>query len=170
MPSEDYAAASTGALKLKGVDSSSKVGKHKKKRTKRPPSQDRAKEESSTEQSAEQQLSRGSKDQAENEEPSLQDNNLQAAEQDNGPPRGFKTEAELRHEERRRKRLDERLKREGIKTHKEKVEELNRYLSNLSEHHDMYVFRLVALGCACLVRVAGWLMLVSLRMSRIGPG
>ena len=35
--------------------------------------------------------------------------------------------------------LDERLKREGIKTHKERVEELNRYLSNLSEHHDMYV-------------------------------
>lgn len=35
--------------------------------------------------------------------------------------------------------LDERLKREGIKTHKERVEDLNRYLSNLSEHHDMYV-------------------------------
>lgn len=35
--------------------------------------------------------------------------------------------------------LDERLKREGLKTHKERVEELNRYLSNLSEHHDMYV-------------------------------
>lgn len=35
--------------------------------------------------------------------------------------------------------LDERLKREGFKTHKERVEELNRYLSNLSEHHDMYV-------------------------------
>jgi hypothetical protein len=26
-----------------------------------------------------------------------------------------------------------------VKTHKEKVEELNKYLSNLSEHHDMYV-------------------------------
>ncbi len=33
--------------------------------------------------------------------------------------------------------LEERLKREGIKTHKERVEELNRYLSGLSEHHDM---------------------------------
>lgn len=33
--------------------------------------------------------------------------------------------------------LDERLKREGVKTHKERVEELNRYLSSLSEHHDM---------------------------------
>ncbi len=26
-----------------------------------------------------------------------------------------------------------------MKTHKEQVEELNKYLSNLSEHHDMYV-------------------------------
>ncbi|KLJ13413.1 hypothetical protein EMPG_11665 [Blastomyces silverae] len=50
-----------------------------------------------------------------------------------------KTEAERRYEEARRKRLDERLKREGVKTHKERVEELNKYLSNLSEHHDMYV-------------------------------
>lgn len=27
-----------------------------------------------------------------------------------------------------------------MKTHKERVEELNKYLSNLSEHHDMYVW------------------------------
>lgn len=33
--------------------------------------------------------------------------------------------------------LEERLRREGIKSHKERVEELNRYLSSLSEHHDM---------------------------------
>ena len=48
-----------------------------------------------------------------------------------------KTEAEKRHEEYRRKRLEGKLKREGVKTHKEKVEELNKYLSGLSEHHDM---------------------------------
>ena len=35
--------------------------------------------------------------------------------------------------------LHERLQREGVKTHKERVEELNKYLSRLSEHHDMYV-------------------------------
>lgn len=35
--------------------------------------------------------------------------------------------------------LQERLKREGVKTHKERVEELNKYLSGLTEHHDMYV-------------------------------
>lgn len=48
-----------------------------------------------------------------------------------------KTEAEKRHEEYRRKRLEEKMKKEGVKTHKEKVEELNKYLSGLSEHHDM---------------------------------
>lgn len=35
--------------------------------------------------------------------------------------------------------LDERLQKTGMKTHKQRVEELNKYLSNLSEHHDMYV-------------------------------
>ena len=35
------------------------------------------------------------------------------------------------------KQLDERLRREGFKTHKERVQELNKYLSGLSEHHDM---------------------------------
>jgi protein FAM32A len=33
--------------------------------------------------------------------------------------------------------LIQRLEREGVKTHKQRVEELNRYLSTLSEHHDM---------------------------------
>lgn len=41
-------------------------------------------------------------------------------------------------------KLHERLKREGVKTHKERVEELNRYLSAQSEHHDMFVISLPA--------------------------
>jgi protein FAM32A len=50
----------------------------------------------------------------------------------------YKTPAERQQEEMRRKRLEERLRREGgPKTHKQRVEELNRYLSGLSEHHDM---------------------------------
>ncbi|ODM16685.1 hypothetical protein SI65_07650 [Aspergillus cristatus] len=48
-----------------------------------------------------------------------------------------KTETERKYEEVRRKRLQERLKRDGYKTHKERVEELNKYLSGLTEHHDM---------------------------------
>jgi protein FAM32A len=35
------------------------------------------------------------------------------------------------------KQLQDRLQKEGVKTHKQRVEELNKYLSNLSEHHDM---------------------------------
>ena len=49
--------------------------------------------------------------------------------------------------------LDERLKREGTKTHKERVEELNRYLSNLSEHHDMYVYLFYSLGMMVMRRL-----------------
>ena len=70
--------------------------------------------------------------------------------------KAVKTEAELMFEEKKRKRLEERLRREGVKTHKERVEELNRYLSKLSEHHDMYVI------------ADYWILL--LRLMRIGPG
>ncbi|TGZ83959.1 DUF1754-domain-containing protein [Ascodesmis nigricans] len=48
-----------------------------------------------------------------------------------------KTETEIRFEERRHKMLYEKLKKEGVKSHKEKVEEYNKYLASLSEHHDM---------------------------------
>lgn len=48
-----------------------------------------------------------------------------------------KTEAERRFEERRQKMLDKRMQKEGVKTHKERVEEYNKYLASLSEHHDM---------------------------------
>jgi len=49
----------------------------------------------------------------------------------------LKTDSERKFEEQRRKRLEEKLKREGVKTHKQRVEELNKYLSGLSEHNDM---------------------------------
>lgn len=55
--------------------------------------------------------------------------------------RGYKTPAQIRQEEIRRKRLEEKFEKEsregGVKTHKQRVEDLNRYLSGLSEHHDM---------------------------------
>jgi len=62
---------------------------------------------------------------------------IDAKPQDEGSGSGRKTEAELRFEETKRRRMEERLQREGVKTHKERVEDLNRYLSSLSEHHDM---------------------------------
>jgi hypothetical protein len=52
--------------------------------------------------------------------------------------------------------MDERLKREGIKSHKQRVEEYNKYLSNLSEHHDMYVQKIILLsGVMMLTNSAG---------------
>ena len=161
MPSDDYSAAVSGGLKLKGVNSSSKVSKHKKKKPKPAQSADsETAEKAKNSASAE-----GLKPDGEDSEAITrrsQDGSIEKDEEVTSPPaRVGKTEAELRHEERRRKRvgfppdyfaskfhfivltvlqLDERLKREGTKTHKERVEELNRYLSNLSEHHDMYVY------------------------------
>ena len=160
MPSDDYSAAVSGGLKLKGVNPSSKVSKHKKKKPKAAqPAASETAEEATNSASAE-----GVKPDGEDSEAitrKSRDGSMDRIEEPTSPPaRAGKTEAELRHEERRRKRvgvpyyhvalqtlctvlivsqLDERLKREGTKTHKERVEELNRYLSNLSEHHDMYV-------------------------------
>ncbi|KAI9717616.1 MAG: hypothetical protein M1812_004561 [Candelaria pacifica] len=132
MAGDEYAAAG-GSLKLKGVQSG-KVGKKKKNKSKSKPS------DSDRPASAERVTSPSSRsdNKASSADPDL-DISKEASlvdEEAIGLHVG-KTEAEIRHEEMRRKRLNERLKKEGVKTHKEKVEELNKYLSNLSEHHDM---------------------------------
>ncbi|KAG6001983.1 hypothetical protein E4U21_003596 [Claviceps maximensis] len=61
---------------------------------------------------------------------------------ENEVPEVRKTESERRYEEVKRKRLQKLAESstsrpELLKTHKERVEELNTYLSKLSEHHDM---------------------------------
>ncbi|KAI4113438.1 MAG: hypothetical protein LQ345_005579 [Seirophora villosa] len=138
MPADDYTSAAGGGLRLKGV-AGSKITKHKKKRPKHPepekrsPSANPDAEPHEQVQSGEEQavsLTKNSNDTTEDEVAKREEF------EDRSQARG-KTEAELRHEERRRRRLEERLKREGTKTHKERVEEFNHYLSNLSEHHDM---------------------------------
>ena len=156
MPGDEYSTAISGGLKLKGVNSSSKISKHKKKKPK---------PEANPTEDSERSKDESSKIADEAEDPTKEspsrlnpEEDIPSKKEDATPPpeQSRKTEAELRHEERRRKRvntpyfythsnpllltdvqLDERLKREGTKTHKERVEELNRYLSNLSEHHDM---------------------------------
>ncbi|KAL8762458.1 MAG: hypothetical protein Q9184_001541 [Pyrenodesmia sp. 2 TL-2023] len=146
MRKDDYTSAAAGGLRLKGV-SGSKIAKHKKKRPKHPETEQRSSSAKPDAEASESpgpiqtdevqdkvltKTSRMSEDGIDNHERS----------EERSEARG-KTEAELRHEERRRKRayiriqLEERLKREGTKTHKERVEEFNHYLSNLSEHHDM---------------------------------
>ncbi|KAF2451845.1 DUF1754-domain-containing protein [Karstenula rhodostoma CBS 690.94] len=122
MPSSDYTPAARGALKLKGGG----VDKKKKKRKPKPAD---ATAEAST------QVKARSKSPSHTPRRSISPDTAEKAIKEDGGRK--KTEAEKRHDEMRRKRLEDRLKKEGVKTHKEKVEELNKYLSGLSEHHDM---------------------------------
>ncbi|PLB43491.1 DUF1754-domain-containing protein [Aspergillus steynii IBT 23096] len=133
-PGSEYASGGGGKLKLKGSKvSDGRVDKKKKKAKKR-------EEEKKTEEA------RGDDGHDKNnEEGQVQGQgkpddevtaSTGAAEEDGGVVVG-KTEAERKYEDAKKKRLQERLKRDGVKTHKERVEELNKYLSRLSEHHDM---------------------------------
>ncbi|KAJ4376282.1 hypothetical protein N0V83_001565 [Neocucurbitaria cava] len=133
MPSSDYTTATGGALKLKGA------GIEKKKKKKKPKATSESSKPTDEAQSTEI-LNRpserdGSKSPSQTPRRSLSPDAAEQSFKEGGGRQ--KTEAEKRHDEMRRKRLEERLKREGVKTHKEKVEELNKYLSGLSEHHDM---------------------------------
>ena len=105
MPADDYTAAVSGGLKLKNVGSSSKVSKsHKKKRPK-----------SSQPEAALNTNADNSKDEANDDgghvkndqDDSTIDKSTQFFEDEQATfsPRAGKTEAELRHEERRRKRV-----------------------------------------------------------------
>ncbi|KAF1318226.1 Conserved alpha-helical protein, partial [Globisporangium splendens] len=47
------------------------------------------------------------------------------------------TPAQRRHEEHRRKREEAEIEKMAGKTYRERVEELNQYLSSLTEHHDV---------------------------------
>ncbi|KAI9697828.1 MAG: hypothetical protein M1836_004504 [Candelina mexicana] len=130
MAEDDYA-ASGGSLKLKGV----KGGRVEKKKKKKKKSRS---EPSKSDRPASAEPASPSPAKASSADPKLDlpEEMSPGAQEVIGSYVG-KTEAEIRHEEMRRKRLNERLKKEGVKTHKEKVEDLNKYLSNLSEHHDM---------------------------------
>ncbi|CAN8095599.1 unnamed protein product [Discula destructiva] len=132
MPADDYASASTGgALRIKGA----KVKKHKKKKTGK---SELEKALSTGGDPSASSSSSSSKPAKEAEEPT------EDGERQPEPPQTErrKTEAERRFEEARRRKLLEmaeeaKSRPELLKTHKERVEELNTYLSKLSEHHDM---------------------------------
>jgi len=149
MPGSEYANVTGSALKLKSKTGAgvTKPKKKKKKPTPNPTDEATAEDAQNRSSTPERQAGR---DRAEAETVQSKSPDLKArrdGERGLSPSlekevadtrkEAGKTEAERRYEERRRKRLDERLRREGVKTHKERVEELNRYLSKLSEHHDM---------------------------------
>ncbi|KUI71420.1 Uncharacterized protein C31G5.21 [Cytospora mali] len=128
MPSDEYKSAGGGALRIKGA----KVKKNKAKKKEKTKS-DLEKNLATTRESS--------------KDPKTEDELAETAAQDGAggdgaepSTKGHKTEAERRFEEARRKKLLEKAESarpELLKTHKERVEELNTYLSKLSEHHDM---------------------------------
>jgi len=138
MPSDDYISAVGGGLKLKGGAPAGVKKKKKKKKTQKDISQgSTAKLEKNLEDMLEEtadelKQGEGAADQDKMPEEAGDDREDEDGERGDG-----KTETERRYEEMRRRRLDERLRKEGVKTHKERVEGLNKYLSTLSEHHDM---------------------------------
>ncbi|KAI4132325.1 MAG: hypothetical protein LQ347_002632 [Umbilicaria vellea] len=136
MGSDDYTAAPIGgSLKLKGVKDAG-ISKHKKKRNRPKPENEFGSETKADGKSTGQGNVTGVERSPQERVEEASGGEEKVDLEEDTPGQG-KTEAERRHEQARRKRLDERFKREGLKTHKERVEELNRYLSNLSEHHDM---------------------------------
>ncbi|TGJ83939.1 hypothetical protein E0Z10_g4858 [Xylaria hypoxylon] len=123
-----------GALKLKGA----KVQKAKKKKSK---SKDK-------DRSANLEQSLSTTTSAEAEARERDDNNdvekaaMSGHNSEPEPEPEYKTEAEQRHEEAMKKKMQRMLEDPALasdirKTHKERVESLNTYLSKLSEHHDM---------------------------------
>ncbi|THY54882.1 hypothetical protein D6C98_04367 [Aureobasidium pullulans] len=129
MPSSEYTSAG-GGLKLKGAKNAGIDKKRKKKSSSSKSTAVAAASSASKEATP-------SKDTATDPENTTDLEQREKNKEESLIPDDGKTEYERRHEETRRKRLEERLMREGVKTHKERVEELNKYLSTLSEHHDM---------------------------------
>eukprot|EP00027_Filamoeba_sp_ATCC50430_P002499 CAMPEP_0168558140 /NCGR_PEP_ID=MMETSP0413-20121227/9808_1 /TAXON_ID=136452 /ORGANISM="Filamoeba nolandi, Strain NC-AS-23-1" /LENGTH=104 /DNA_ID=CAMNT_0008589235 /DNA_START=683 /DNA_END=997 /DNA_ORIENTATION=+ len=52
-------------------------------------------------------------------------------------PADPRTEAEKKYEESQRKREKEKLAKSASKSHKQKLDEFNKYLGGLSEHYDI---------------------------------
>ncbi|KAK0720044.1 hypothetical protein B0H67DRAFT_574909 [Lasiosphaeris hirsuta] len=140
MPSEDYAAGGRGPLKLKGA----KITKHKKKSKKdkektNPGNLEKALSITAT-------ITTTDGDDAQLDPRRTKEVAEEAGEGSQSPrddaEEDTKTETEKRFAEAKRKKLKEltesgRVRPELLKTHKQRVEDLNSHLSRLSEHHDM---------------------------------
>lgn len=151
MPSDDYATVARGPLKLKGVVAGGKVKKHKKKKdktdleknlstgdSKSPVTSNNDDDEKQLQRRDAESLGADIVDSQDEERTRRATSQSQEREEDDET----KTEAERRFLEAKRKRLKEmmesgRVRPELLKTHKQRVEELNAHLSRLSEHHDM---------------------------------
>ncbi|KAI0398281.1 hypothetical protein F5Y17DRAFT_411740 [Xylariaceae sp. FL0594] len=137
MPSDEYVSGATGgALKLKGGKIQKKKKKSKSKEKDVAAKLDRSSRSASAVAELKDDGDITDKAVAEASRPIPDNNN------DEDDTTEYKTEAERRHEEAMKKKMqrmleDPALASELRKTHKERVESLNTYLSKLSEHHDM---------------------------------
>ncbi|KAJ5291724.1 hypothetical protein N7478_000975 [Penicillium angulare] len=139
MAPDEYSTGGGGKLKLKGSKvSDGRVDKKKKKSKK---NKDKGADSAATATENADTSANANASAADAKRELNEDAERELSAEFEGTPEGEKsagkTETERKYEEVRRKRLHERLQRDGIKTHKERVEELNKYLSRLSEHHDM---------------------------------
>lgn len=137
MTSDDYKPLVQGPLRLKGIGP---VGIKKKKKKKKKPIDDTAKEDSKSKTISTTVAKSHSDNGDVNDEKlfsKVESSKLNQFEDDHEDRASTKTPSERAYEEMRKKRLIDRLSKDGLKTHKQRVEELNKYLSNLSEHHDM---------------------------------
>ncbi|KAI0167788.1 hypothetical protein BJ166DRAFT_496065 [Pestalotiopsis sp. NC0098] len=142
MPSDDYTAFSGGgALKLKGGKVSKSKGKKKKDKT--AAGLERALSTGDSADGSGRDVEKAAGKNKKHRKDPQDERPAQEEEEDDGDePVEYKTEAQKRHEEYKRKKMLELAQSsssrpELLKTHKERVEELNTYLSKLSEHHDM---------------------------------
>lgn len=145
MPSDDYAPVGGGALRIKGA----KVKKHKKSSTKKKTDLEKNLSTSGSSKSKKEENDDGDENHPDHDKQEAKDEKEGGQGQEDFPgeerkqqSERRKTDAERRFEEARRKKLLElaesaNSRPELLKTHKERVEELNTYLSKLSEHHDM---------------------------------
>ncbi|PKS05324.1 hypothetical protein jhhlp_008698 [Lomentospora prolificans] len=136
MPLDDYASVGGGgALRLKGA----KVSKSKKKKKKDKAGLERALSDAGGELAL---VKKDGDDGDDEVEKRIMKSRKGDAEEEEDVSVTRKTEAERRLDEARRKRFLEMAENpdarpELLKTHKERVEELNSFLSKLSEHNDM---------------------------------
>lgn len=136
MTPDDYKPPVQGPLRLKGIGP---IGIKKKKKKKKP-KDDTTKQDSDSRTNSNNVAKSYSCNGDVNDTKLLspaESSELNQYEDKNEDRNSTKTPSERAFEEMRKKRLIDRLSKDGLKTHKQRVEELNKYLSNLSEHHDM---------------------------------
>ena len=106
MAGDDYTPAVGGGLKLKGVNMSSKISKHKKKKKKPKPDHPESTTYATPKDETSALIDEDAKAENESEAHAKgEDEVARSDEEAPTPSRVGKTEAELRHEERRRKRV-----------------------------------------------------------------